>query len=145
MKINVICDKNAEDTEVTVVCRQVDGDIEQLLSAISLSGSTVVGKADGELFFISLGDIFYFESVDGKLFFSTERETYECASRLCKIEEKLSDTFFTRVSKSSIVNLKKVRSIKSEEHARLSASLTNGERIVISRTYVPDIKRRLGV
>lgn len=145
MKINIVYDENAADTEITVICRRRDADTEKLLAAISLCGSTIVGKSDGELFFIPLGDIYYFESVDGKLFFSTEHDTYECAARLCKIEESLVGTYFVRVSKAVIANLQKLRSIKSEEYGRLCASLVNGERIIVSRSYVSDIKRRLGV
>ena len=44
-----------------------------------------------------------------------------------------------------IVNIRKIRSVKSELNARLRAELLNGEQIVISRGYVKELKERLGV
>ncbi|MBR5616329.1 MAG: LytTR family transcriptional regulator DNA-binding domain-containing protein, partial [Clostridia bacterium] len=41
--------------------------------------------------------------------------------------------------------LRKMQSIKQAEHSRLIATLINGEKIVVSRQYVPEIKKKLGV
>jgi DNA-binding LytR/AlgR family response regulator len=38
-----------------------------------------------------------------------------------------------------------MRSIKPEENSRLLATLTNGEKILVSRQYVAEIKQKLGV
>ena len=90
-------------------------------------------------------DIYYFESVDGKIFFYTEKETYEAAARLYKIEESLQNSKFARISKTAIANLSKMRSIKPAENSRLMATLLNGEKILVSRQYVSEIKQKLGV
>jgi DNA-binding LytR/AlgR family response regulator len=63
-----------------------------------------------------LKDIFYFESVEGKIFFYTASECYESTVKLYKIEESLQNTKFARVSKNTIANLSKMRSIKTEEN-----------------------------
>ena len=120
-------------------------ELEQMISRISLTHNTVVGMIDGETFFIPLGEIFYFESVDGKTFIYCDGSEYESPLRLYQIEEELTVECFSRISKSTIVNLRKVRSIKPEEHSRLVATLINGERLVVSRQYVKEIKRVLGV
>ena len=44
-----------------------------------------------------------------------------------------------------IINIKKIRSVRAELNARLSAELLNGERLIISRGYVKDLKKKLGV
>ena len=90
-------------------------------------------------------DIFYFEAVDGTIFFYTEHETYEATSRLYKIEESLQNTKFARISKTAIANLSKMRSIKPAENSRLTATFLNGEKILVSRQYVSEIKKKLGV
>ena len=43
------------------------------------------------------------------------------------------------------MNLRKVKSVKSEMGGRMNASLLNGESIIISRSYVKDVKGRLGL
>lgn len=44
-----------------------------------------------------------------------------------------------------ICNLRKIKSVKAESNARLRAVLLNGEVIVISRSYVKELKKKLGL
>ena len=48
-----------------------------------------------------------------------------------------------RCSKSMIINLKKIKSVKSEIGGRMNATLLSKEVIIISRSYVKEMKRRL--
>ena len=50
-----------------------------------------------------------------------------------------------RISKSMIVNLRKIQNVCAEPGGRMVAVLLNGERVIISRSYVKEIKRRLGI
>ena len=76
MKITIIQDASVSETEVTVVCRELNAQTNEIISAISLAGSTLVGVKDGETFFIPAQEVLYVESVDGKIFFYTADETY---------------------------------------------------------------------
>ena len=62
--------------------------------------------------------------------------------RLYELDESLG-AYFSRISKSMIVNLKKIKCVRSELSGRMEATLLNDEKITISRTYVKEIKRRL--
>ena len=50
-----------------------------------------------------------------------------------------------RISKSMIVNLRKIQNVSAEPGGRMMAVLLNTERVIISRSYVKEIKRRLGI
>ena len=145
MKIVIRQDENAVETEITVVCRQIDAEIEQILSVVSLAGNTVAGIRGDETCFIPLKEILYFESVDNKVFFYTDGETYETTVKLYQLEEKLQNSKFARISKSTIANLNRFHSIRPEKNSRLTATLMNGEKLVVSRQYIGEIKRKLGV
>lgn len=145
MKIIIRQDDSVAETEITVVCRQIDAEIEQILSAISLIGNTVAGIHGDETCFIPLKDILYFESVENKVFFYTDGEMYETAVKLYQLEEKLQNSKFARISKSVLANLNKFHSIKPEKNSRLIATLVNGEKLMVSRQYIGEIKRKLGV
>ncbi len=145
MKITIHEDPNVKEMEITIVCAEMTAELEEIIANIGLIGHTFAGKKDGETFFVPMKDIFYFESVDGKTFFYTEKETFEAAARLNKIEESLQNAKFARISKTVIANLGKMRSIKPAENSRLIATLINGEKILVSRQYVSEIKQKLGV
>lgn len=145
MKITVKQDPKINETEITITCREIDTDLETIISNLSLIDNTAAGKIDGETYFIPMTDIFYFETVDSKTFFYTGDKVFELSAKLYQLEEKLIHTPFVRISKSVIVNLKKVESIKPEENSRLTAKLSNNEKVTVSRQYMPGIKKKLGV
>ena len=97
---------------------------------------------DGRTVLLEISFIYYIESVDKRTFVYTKENCYESKLRLYELEESLG-SYFLRISKSMIVNLKKIKSVKSDLSGRMEASMLNGEKIVISRSYVKEIKRRL--
>lgn len=145
MKITVRQDENAAEIEITVTCPRMTAEIADILAQISLIGNTVTGTKDGETCFVPLSEILYFEAVEDRVFFYTDAAVYETVSRLYQLEEKLTDTPFARISKSTIANLRRMRSITSQPHSRLCATMANGERLIVSRQYMNSVKQKLGV
>ena len=145
MKITIETDKNIKETEIHIKCSQVDSELKEIISSFSLYDCKFVGYLDNEAHFIALNDILYFEVVDGGLFFYTNGKTYESVLKLYKIEEATQNTSFARISKTVVANLRKMTSIKKAEHSRLVATMVSGEKLVVSRQYVSEIKRKLGV
>ena len=99
---------------------------------------------DGNNVFIDVSALYYIESVDKKSFVYTKQNCNETRLRLYELEETLG-AYFLRVSKSMIVNLRKIKGVKSDISGRMEATLLNDEKIVISRSYVKEIKRRLDI
>ena len=145
MKVTIIENPNIKETEISIVCAKMSNEINDIISRISAVGLTVAGKKEEETFLIPIEEILYFESVDGKIFFYTENEIYEAMVKLYKIEESLKNLQFSRISKTVIANLDKLLSIKKAENSRLVATLVNQEKLVVSRQYVSEIKKKLGV
>ena len=145
MKITIIHDPEIMEPEITVTYGYLTEELQALLAEISLADNRIPGEKNGTTHFLNLSDIYYVETVDGKVFLYTAKETYETKARIYQLEEKLSGTPFARVSKSAMVNLKKVRSITPEKHSKLIMTLLNGEKLLVSRQYLNSIKERLGV
>ena len=82
--------------------------------------------------------------MDKHTYVYTKGDCYESRDRLYELEEKLG-IYYVRISKSMIVNLRKVRNVSAEPGGRMVAVLLNDERVIISRNYVREIKRRLGI
>lgn len=119
----------------------------ELISAIELleNGAESIGVSkDGKTFLCKISAIYYIESVDKRTYIYTKDDCYETKLRLYELEERLGG-FYARCSKAMIVNLKKIKSVNSELSGRMNATLLNGESIVISRSYVKEIKRRLEI
>ena len=118
-----------------------------IASAIDLlengSGGVAITK-DRNTFFCRLTQIYYIESVDKRTYVYTKGDCYESRDRLYELEEKLGP-WYVRISKAMIVNLRKIRNVSAEPGGRMTAVLLNDERVIISRSYVKELKRRLGI
>lgn len=145
MKITIVEDPQRSETEITIVCAKMTDELRGLVANLTAAELTFSGKKGDETFFIPAKDIYYFESVDGTVFMYTANDTYESPLKLYQAEEALKHTRFSRISKTVIVNLDKMVSIKRAEGARLVATLVNKEQLVVSRQYVSQIKKTLGV
>ena len=145
MKVTIDKNESYFDSEIIVKCKEIDDVLQDIISYIGIADKNMIGEVDGEMFFIPLNSIFYFESVDKIVYIYTDKQVYKSSAKLYILEEQLIDTYFARVSKTTILNLKKLNSIKASKNAKLEGTLVNDEKILISRQYVAEIKKRLGV
>lgn len=74
-----------------------------------------------------------------------EKDVYETKMKLYELEERFRGTDFLRVSKSVILNLSKVKSLSPAFNGRFEATMKNGEKLIISRQYVPALKEKIGL
>lgn len=145
MKLTIDKNELYLDPEIIVKCKEIDDLLQDIISYIGIADKKMIGEVDGELFFIPLNNILYFESVDKTVYIYTDKQVYRSSAKLYVLEEQLAETYFARVSKTTILNLKKLSSVRSAKNAKLEGLLINKEKILISRQYVTEIKKRLGV
>ena len=67
----------------------------------------------------------------------------EIKKRLYEIEELSS--LYLRISKAQVVNTNMIEYLSPMFNGRLEAHLKNGEKVIISRQYVPNLKKYFGV
>jgi|AGTN01.2.fsa_nt_gi Response regulator of the LytR/AlgR family len=143
MRITVTEDGNISETEILIRCKKRDGSVEGIIDALRMAERTVSVKKDGASHLVPLPSVLYFESVDDKAFCYTDKDVFEIQARLYEIEARLAGTKFFRVNRNIILNTEKIKSFKSELNGRMSATITSGERIEVSRNYVQSLKARL--
>ncbi|MDE6593375.1 MAG: LytTR family transcriptional regulator [Oscillospiraceae bacterium] len=136
--------QDAED-EIIIRCHELDEEVMSLIYALKQGRTRITAYSGKTILQLSPKDIYYFESVDNKVFAYCEKEVYEVKEKLYEIETIYSKTDFQRISKSVIVNISRIESVAPTLGARLEANLQNGERVIISRQYVPNLKKKLGI
>lgn len=144
MKVTVKNDIES-GTLVEIHCKEVTGETERLKRYISRFDEKITGTAEGQRYSIDIGEILFIESVDKKTFLYTSRNVYSTEKRLYELEELLDENTFFRCSKSVIINLDKIKSLKPEVTRNILATLENGEVVVISRRYVGALKKLIGL
>ena len=145
MKITIETLKPGEEEEIILRCAAVDEKILKLIQALKTEKDALTGYVEDKIQKLALKDIFYFESVDNKVYAYTAKQVYEVHKKLYEIEEDYADTDFLRVSKATVVNVSKISYIRPMLNGRFEARLKNTEKVIISRQYVPALKEKLDI
>ena len=124
-------------------CHSISEEVREIVAFAKSRQGQLTGTADERQYEIAVSDIFYIEAVDNKTFLYTKDKVYETRQKLYELEEMLQQKHFLRVSKSTLLNLMKVSAIKPALNSRFIAVLFSGEQVVITRKYVPELKKAL--
>lgn len=144
--MKVVLEKISQKNEESAYIRVADitESVKEAVMLLENGRQSLTGVCDGEKIAIDLLHIYYIESVDMKSFVYTKDGCAEVPYRLYELENMLGNRFF-RCSKSMILNSRKIKSVKADGNGRMNAVLLNDEMIVISRSYVKELKKRLGL
>lgn len=134
----------SEDRElVEIYCHEISDQVKEIVTFVKSRQGKLSGNLDGEQFEIPITDVCYIEAVDNKVFLYCTKQVYETRQKLYELEEVLIQKHYARISKSILVNLMKVKSLKPALNGRFTAVLQNGEEVIISRKYVHDLQKIL--
>ncbi|MBO5055575.1 MAG: LytTR family transcriptional regulator [Lachnospiraceae bacterium] len=145
MKIIINVDENINETEIMINCNQLTSDVENIIATLRILNQQMLVMRDGENCLLDVSRISYIEALERKTFVYTEDAIYESKLKLYEMEERLCQSGFFRVSKSCLVHLKFIKSIKNDVERKLRLTMKNGEQIMVSRQYAEEMKKRLGV
>ena len=133
----------SEPEELEIRCHEMTEQVREIITFVKSRQGQLTGVIEGKQYEIPVTDIYYVEGVDNTVFIYGRQKVYESRQKLYELESILKEKYFLRVSKSLIVNLMKVKAIKPALNGRYSAVLQSDEEIIISRKYVPELKRAL--
>lgn len=148
MKLNIKIDANYKEPEALITTACMTEEVNRVVDFINKSNKSIImisGIKDDKVELIEQEELIRLYTENGKVFASTEYNTYQIRLRLYELEERLDDNMFVRISQSEIVNLKKVRSLDLNFVGTICMELSNGEVSYVSRRYVSKIKKLLGL
>lgn len=143
MRVRIETIKKPEEEQVLIRCVRVNEEVKEIADYVKSRDDILTGYQNAQLYQLSLQDIYYFEGVDDKVYAYLKNKVYELKSKLYELEELYGKRQFLRCSKSVIVNLLKIECVKPALNGRFTAMLFNKEQIIISRQYVPELKKKL--
>lgn len=144
MKIIIQDPEPGEEDSVIIRVKCMTDSVMQAINILEDPENLTV-YSDGQSFLLPVGQVFYAESVDLKTFIYAEKNVYRSRLKLYEIEDILHKSDFLRISKQVVVNIRKIKSVSPAGEGRFQATLANGEKVIISRQYVPALKERFGL
>ena len=145
MKISVQEVDSCEEEEIIIKCHEMNDDIMELVRRLKMEQHRLTAYRDDKVYRLSLHDVYYFETVDSKAFLYCEDKVYESKLKLYEFEDLTRASKFFRASKSTIINTTKISHVKHSMSGRFEVYLKNGECVLVSRQYVPELKKQIGL
>ncbi|MGL9747235.1 LytTR family DNA-binding domain-containing protein [Enterococcus sp. DIV0170] len=139
-----IIEKSKEETANFKV-HEVTKSLQNVLSILKNEKLFLVGEENGAHYKVPYSNVFYIEVVDKKSFIYTQDKVYQSAEKLYQLEEELLPHKFIRIGKSMLLNIEVIQSVSPTLSGRFEATLVNDERVAVSRKYVPELKKALGM
>ena len=145
MKLKLLEDKNIKEVLVSITYGVYDKRIQKIVDIVEGNGLQLKGTIDDHEYTVASGEIFYIETLENKTFIYTEQKVLESKMKLYKLEKILGETSFVRISKSVLLNMNELDSVRPLQNYRLEANLKNGEKLVINRHYIQRVKEYLNL
>ena len=145
MKITILDIASEEEVEIIIKCHSLSDDINELICRLKQGSRKLIGYDNNGICMLEVGEIYYFDTIDNRVFAYCKKDVYEVREKLYQLEELLISYHFMRASKSMIINLDMIKYLSPAFGGRFEALLENDEKVIISRQYVPVLKERLGL
>lgn len=138
MKINIEINDELNEDEIIIRCRELTDEVQQIQRSIkeaSTSSQRYVFYKGETQYYLTLDHILFFESDENHLNVHTEDDVYQTKYKLYEMEELLP-SYFLRVSKSTILNTKKIFSISKNLTGASPVEFQNShKKVYVSRSY----------
>ena len=146
MKIRIEVDKEIQEDEVIIKCKQLNDDVTNIQKALTdiLSKKTqIIFYKNNSEYYIPLSEILFFETEESSISAHTIDNIYQVKYKLYELEDILPNNFM-RVSKSTILNIDYIYSItKNLTSSSIVEFQNTHKKVYVSRHYYKLLKFKL--
>lgn len=149
MKVKFQADPSLEDEiEVEVRASDENGAVKRLINYVNKFGkrdrNLLPVKTSDRIVTVKRDELIKVEVQGTRLTYYTVSEVVKTTGRLYQILENLNDDF-VQVSRHSVINLNYLESLESGFAGNMVAILAEGLKTDVSRRYLSDLERGLGL
>ena len=144
MKVNLFVSKDIEEPYADIHTNELTDNVTKAMSLLeSEESSDMLAVRKGpDIALLEFGEVFMLRVEDKQVKVYTKNSEYLIKKPLYQVEETLNNDF-VRISKTTIVNLKKIERVAPSLKGMMFIQLKNGLKDNISRKYLPDFKNAL--
>ena len=102
-------------------------------------------KSVGQVSFVKVSEIDWIEAADYYACLHVGSKSHLLRRSMAELEQELDPAVFSRIHRSTIVNLDRVRGLKLGEDGEYDVLLVDGARLRLSQRYRKQLQSRLGI
>lgn len=144
MKVEVVIQKDLVENYAVIYAAELTQEVENAASFLSAQDNAITALCDERRIILRPQEIFMARVEEEALFLYTQNKKYLCKKRLYEITETLGGGFI-QISKGTVINIKQAFYVEPSLGGLMKVKLKNGLSDYISRKYLPDFKKYLGL
>lgn len=147
MRIRIELNRELDEEEVVIRCAELNDTVKRMQDAIASLTKTkrtiVLYRGEAE-YYVGVENILFFETAQNGMTAHTREHIYQAKYRLYELEELLPH-YFVRISKSAIVNVKEIYSLRKSNLSTTSIVefRESCKQVYVSRHYTKMLKDKL--
>ena len=146
MKVNFFLSNEIDESSADIHTNQLTENIKKAVSILENDefNNILPVKKGSDIVFLDFNDIYMVRVEDKQVRVYSENSVYPIKKALYQVEDELNLSFI-RISKTTIVNMKKIDRVAPSLKGMMFIQLKNGLKDNISRKYLPNFKKALGL
>ena len=145
MKVNIDISAEYKEPYAVIHTDKVTDEIQRMIDVFSNSETPVTALQNEEdIVVLQPREIYMVRVEDGDTVIYGARQKYRSRKRLYELAQQLGKQFM-QISKTTLINLSYMDSIEPGFSGTLLLKLKNGDKDYVSRTYLPEFKKYLGL
>lgn len=145
MKVSVDISDEYRETHAVIYTDKVTDEIQRMIDIFSTNETPITAlRNEEDIIILQTKEIYMVRVENGETIIYGEKQKYRSRKRLYELGTQLGKQFM-QISKSTMINLSYMDSIEPGFSGTLLLKLKNGCKDYVSRTYLPEFKRYLGL
>jgi two-component system LytT family response regulator len=143
--------KTALHRAITQIQQRQGNDLSRRLSELLADAGPkakplerIAVKSSGKVVFVKVDDIDWIEAADNYVSLHAGSEEHLHRETMSALETMLPEAKFMRISRSTIVNVDRIKELQPLFHGEYAVILRNGTRLTLSRSYREKLAQLLG-
>lgn len=144
MRVEIKLSSDIREPYAVIHTNAMTDEVQRAVEIFETKSSVIIAKEDEKIIVLNPEEIYMVRAENGEVIVYCEKKKYSAGKKLYELENMLGEGFM-RISKSTIVSLKKIDSVEPSFNAMMYLVMKNGCKDYITRTYLADFKRYLGL
>ena len=144
MKVSVELSKEYNPPYAVIYTDAVTYEIQKVIDLLGMKEAPLIAQQEDRMEVLKPDEVYMIRVEGGDTVIYTEKEKYYSRKRLYETLDQLGAGFM-QISKQTAVNLSCIKSVEAGFNGTLLLKLKNGNADYVSRKYLPEFKKYLGL
>lgn len=144
LKVELKISKEVKEPYAVIYSDSLTDEITSAVMYLENTGKIITGEDNGRIAVLQPSEIYMVRVENERTVIYGENKKFLSPKRLYQLEQQLGNGFM-KISKSTVINLSHIKCVEPSFKGMMSLVMKNGLKDWISRKYLPDFKKYLGI